>query len=521
MLFCTFAIFKLQAEGGTTGDLTWDYSNSVLTISGTGAMPDYNYNDELPWVDYLDVIDTVFIGSGVTSIGKRAFNSCNMRFINIPNGVASIGAEAFSSCTVLPSITLPSSVTHIGNDAFYHCTSLVSINVASTNPSFSSEGGVLFNKNKTTLKVYPPAKPGSAYTIPISVTSIDNYAFYSCFLLTSITISYNVTSIGRSVFEGCTGLTSINIPSNVMVIGQYAFYNCIGLTSINVATDNRYFTSENGVLFNKAKTELVAYPPAKSGTAYNIPHSVTEIYKAAFYRCVGLNSITIPHSVTFIGNAAFSRCSGLNSITVLNLNPDSITLEYAIFNVVNTAACTLYVPTSSVTLFEAANTWKNFNIMGGGHLITATSGNPMHGHTTGCGLYEEGTPVSILAIPNSGYVFKNWTINNITASSTANPYTFTATANTELVAYFEEGESGFEDIETLSVKFLLYPNPTQSSITISPSESIQNVEIYNLAGLLLGAYSQTVINIAHLPAGVYFVKIITKNGNVTKRVVRN
>ena len=131
----------------------------------------------------------------------------------------------------------------------------------------------------------------------------------------------SVTSIGPSAFYGCSGLTSITIPNSVTSIGNGAFNGCTGLTSINVASGNNYYSDNNGVLFNKKKTELIRYPEGKSQTSYTIPDSVTSIGYEAFKYCTGLTSITIPNSVTSIGERAFWDCTGLTSITI----PNSVT----------------------------------------------------------------------------------------------------------------------------------------------------------------------------------------------------
>ena len=288
----------------------------------------------------------------VSSDNKVTITGCNKSAngaITIPSEidgkpVTSIGYEAFYKCTGLTSITIPNSVTSIGDWAFNHCTGLTSINVASGNNYYSDNNGVLFNKKKTELIRYPEGKSQTSYTIPDSVTSIEDCAFDGCSGLTSITIPNSVTSIGDDAFagcsgltsitipnsvtsighwafDGCTGLTSITIPNSVTSIGDYAFDGCTGLTSINVASENNYYSGNNGVLFNKKKTELIRYPEGKSQTSYTIPNSVISIGCYAFYGCTGLTSITIPNSVTSIEDCAFDGCSGLTSITI----PNSVT----------------------------------------------------------------------------------------------------------------------------------------------------------------------------------------------------
>ena len=290
-------------------------------------------------------LTSITIPNSVTSIGTWAFAYCTgLTSITIPNSVTSIGVGAFEGCNGLTSITIPNSVTSISNWAFDGCTGLTSINVANENNYYSSNNGVLFNKKKTELIRYPEGKSQTSYTIPNSVTSIGygafygctgltsitipdsvtsigDFAFYRCSSLTSITIPNSVTSIGERAFWGCTGLTNITIPNSVTSIGYEAFNGCTGLTSINVASGNNYYSGNNGILFNKKKTELIRYPEGKSQTSYTIPNSVTSIGSAAFYDCTGLTSITIPNSVTSIGGSAFWGCTGLTSITI----PDSVT----------------------------------------------------------------------------------------------------------------------------------------------------------------------------------------------------
>ena len=117
------------AQGGTTGPLTWNLNNGTLTISGTGAMPNYEYgNHPAPWYEHRESIHTVVVETGVTSIGNGSFEECaNSTSITIPNSVIAIGNRSFYWCLSLTSMTIPDGVTAIGDWTFGYCTSLASV----------------------------------------------------------------------------------------------------------------------------------------------------------------------------------------------------------------------------------------------------------------------------------------------------------------------------------------------------------------------------------------------------------
>jgi hypothetical protein len=209
-----------QGIGGTTGPLTWSFADGTLTISGTGAMPNYSYTG--PWYSSQNSIRTVNIDDGVTSIGAWAFIGClNLTSITIGNSVTTIGLNAFSGCSSLTSITIGNSVTTIGQSAFGHCYSLTSITIPN---SVTTIGGSAFDFCESLTSV----------TIGNSVTTIGGDAFYGCTSLTSITIPNSVTTIGGRAFHDCSSLTSITIGNSVTTIGGQAFWGCSSLMNVTV-----------------------------------------------------------------------------------------------------------------------------------------------------------------------------------------------------------------------------------------------------------------------------------------------
>lgn len=233
------------AEGTQIPDSTLYYTleNGTLTISGTGAMPDWTTNTQAPWYSEQSNITGVVIESGVTRIGNNAFNNCrNLASVTIPAGVKGIGNNAFYGCRALKSVTIPEGVATIGNSAFYYCNALRSVSIPNSVTSIGS-------------RAFENCRDLTSVTIPGSVKEIRGNTFNSCQSLTSVTICEGVTRIGDSAFDDCLLLPSVIIPESVTAIGNYAFNNCQSLSSVT------------------------------------IPSSVTSISTAAFDNCRNLNTV--------------------------------------------------------------------------------------------------------------------------------------------------------------------------------------------------------------------------------------
>ena len=325
-------------------NLTWKlYEDGTLNISGTGAMKDYSHSEsnQSPVFDN-DIIKSVVIEDGVTSIGNSAFWSCGgLISVTIPDSVTSIGNFAFSGCVGLTNITIPNSVTCIGMKGFGGCSGLTSITIPNSVTSIdegafefcSSLTSILLPDGITSIEVgaFVNCESLTDITIPDGVISIGDWAFEDCSNLTSITIPSSVTNIGIRAFDGCSNLTSITIPDGVTSIGDWAFYHCNSLTNITIPGSvtnighSTFFGCKNltsiTILDGVTSIGMSVFSSCESLTDIIIPNSVTSIEEDAFSNCKSLTSITIPNSVTSIENFVFLGCSSLTDVTI----PDSVT----------------------------------------------------------------------------------------------------------------------------------------------------------------------------------------------------
>lgn len=350
---------------------TWDENTQTLRISGSGKVVG-NYDNRNNLAQYKNQTKKIILEKGITEIGKQAFAEFyNLSEIEFPSTLTKIDEGAFFGCEELTSVTLPTSLKVLDTGAFANCTSLVNvaipsqlttigdyafqrcaikevtipvtlknfselaffqcsalqkIQVASGHPSYSASNGVLFNKNKTKLILYPVAKQAASYQIPStvkeigqnafnhaqvgkivipkSVTTIDEGAFAGA-AITSLSIPDSVKSAGLYICEDCTKLKTVTFGKGLTSIPYRMFYNCTLLTTVSMGSNIKQL---NGLVF--------AY--CTSLKQVKLPDSVTSIGNGSFGECSALTTINFPKNLKEIGYQAFLNCKSLTSVTFPN-----------------------------------------------------------------------------------------------------------------------------------------------------------------------------------------------------------
>lgn len=258
---------------GVCGDnATWYFDSAInkLSINGTGTIINYSEDSESPWSAFNSNIKTAEISDGITGIGEYAFYGCeSLENVMIPDSVKDIGIYAFAFCTSLTKVDIPNGITCIEENLFQGCTNLKNV------------------------------------TIPDSVLYINYWAFDDCKSLERIVLPNGLKEILNGAFSGCESVYSINIPDDLTYLNSGEFSDCLKLKEFTVNQQCKNYSSVNGVLFNKDKTDLISCPPGKIEEFYKIPDSVTKVWGHAFENCSRIKSIEIPDTVTYIGAYAF------------------------------------------------------------------------------------------------------------------------------------------------------------------------------------------------------------------------
>ena len=356
LLFAALLLLALcigASAAGTSGKCgpsaywSFDSSTGTLTISGSGAMNDYEYGD-YPWMDYRNSIQTIVIGDQITQIGRNAFPWTACSTIKFGKNVRSIGERAFNGCRNLNGdLTLPDSVQTIGAGAFQGCEklsgdltipdSVVEIGEGAFRDCKNLNGTLTLGKNLRTIgkEAFSGCAFTGSLTIPEGVTEIADSAFgagiplkkYGMFTGTltlpstlktigasafsyadfsgELLIPDGVTSIGANAFEECDGFGgTLSLPDSVKTVGEWAFYLCKGFTGLKLSASLTKIEERSFAHMYGLKTEVV------------IPEGVTEIGESAF-QCSHMPSVRFPSTLKKIGKQAFYLTFGLTNYSTI------------------------------------------------------------------------------------------------------------------------------------------------------------------------------------------------------------
>ena len=356
LLFAALLLLALcigASAAGTSGKCgpsaywSFDSSTGTLTISGSGAMNDYEYGD-YPWMDYRDSIQTIVIGDQITQIGRYAFPWTACSTIQFGKSVRSIGAKAFSGCRNLNGdLTLPDSVQIVGDSAFAGCTGLtgtltlgnglqtigfnafydcpfsgdlvipdsvtmIGIQAFYCRPYYlpETQGTLTLGKNLRTIgeSAFCESRYTGSLTIPDSVVEIGERAFCDCGNLNgTLTLGKNLRTIGKEAFSGCAFTGSLTIPEGITEIadGTFSFlYQSSGMFTGKLTLPSTLKTiGASAFSYTDFSGELL------------IPDGVTSIGANAFEECDGFGgTLSLPDSVKTVGEWAFYLCKGFTGL---------------------------------------------------------------------------------------------------------------------------------------------------------------------------------------------------------------
>lgn len=249
-------------------------------------------------------VTSVGFSTKLTTIGAKAFSGCTgITTVSLPAMTKTIKDGAFDYCTKMKKITIPAGVETIDWTLFRCCKSLKNIKVAAKNEKYCSVSGIVYNKKKTEVVFCGEGKSGKV-TMPSTVTTIGESAYYYCTKITGITFAKTVKQIKPAAFWGCSGLTTITLPSSLAYVESGIFNACYNLKKVTLPSTLKTIDS-------------LAFNGCYRLKSVTIPKKITIIDDSAFEKCVTLNKVTIKSTVlTELGEGAFSSCPSLGTMTL-------------------------------------------------------------------------------------------------------------------------------------------------------------------------------------------------------------
>ena len=329
--------------------LLYDHDKSMLIACPATRTEDVTIDESVETIcrsafDWCSQVSRIVIPTAVKEVGPRAFYNCDkLTDIVLPDGITVLPDSMMFNCKSLVQFSFPASLTYIGYRSFYQCDKIKRLE------------------------------------LPSSLEEIGDQSFSLCTSITFVSLPSSLKKIGYRAFENCNQLGQLNIPSSVESIASQVFVGCNSLRNIEVDDENIYFSSKDGVLFNKEKTILLCCPSGKMGD-YEVPPSVTTIGEYGFYYCRLIDKISLPLSLTELRTGAFHLCTKLHTLL---LPPHLSTLGEGVFNscdALNALVCfapqvplaisksftnknfsvPLYVPAQVMEDYQTADMWKNF-----------------------------------------------------------------------------------------------------------------------------------------------------------------
>ncbi len=517
LLILSFSIFligqaqdiktiDIQTPGSLSSSLSSSEKQFLSNLTVTGYIDARDFvclRDEMKNLSVLDI-------SGAAVVSYNGNEGTDAQTINYAENA--LPAYSFydwklkKSNNILKSVKLSSTLVSIEDFAFFYCTVLNDIQ------------------------------------LPGTLISIKEHVFEGCISLGSINIPNSVTELGEFSFGSCYSLTSVTLPMSLNTLAEKVFEDCTGLKNIVVPTENLFFLSADGVLFNKGQSVLIRYPQGKTGmysisetvikignyafshcsglTGINIPESVTSIGEYAFIFCEGLSALSIPNSVKSIGEGAFSACSGLITLLIGN-SVDSIqTHVFSSCSGLNEIILPNSVKYIGENAFSYCSSLQKLTI--------SASVKAIEDHAFAyCSNLNtvKAYPVIPVNLFQKYYVFyyvdKNTCILHIpigtlSAYQTADEWKYFKIIQEDL------STSIAETFEESNISF--YPNPVTDHLHIKGLTGRAQICIYNISGEILLAKDiaeNEDIYLQHFLKGLYLMKISIAGESCSKMFVKN
>ena len=396
----TEAILNSFMTAATSGDfgenncLHWNVSiTGKLTISGTGAMPNFDFpkGNLAPWWNY-DALGVI------TKIGIKS--------VDIKDGVTNVGDYALFLLPDATQITLPDSVTRIGRYGIAMCSKLT---------------GMSIPKSVTEIGDFGLAGDGlTAVTLPDGLQTLGRGAFDACASLSGMTLPAAITAVPDKCFDGCTKLLTVDYKGEVTAIGEHAFEGCKSLVTAPIPAT----VTELGVS---------AFNGCVALTDVTLPGSVTAVPDACFQGCTALADMKLPATVTSVGHNAFTGCKALKDVRCYGAPPTVQPGGAAEHSFEPTIVTIHYNPAMNWTL-DADGTWQGYKVSSKGACLHTGYGTTETTVPATCGADGRidticancGDVIATKVIPATGaHTWDNGTVTTEPTETTPGVRTFT------------------------------------------------------------------------------------------------